>query len=85
MTRKIDKLIRERFERLLNMKFSDVFSLVEFSWALADPCEDEYITDNSFLLSNRNMIERKLKNFRIISSFEAFGIKTEKEKEIMAA
>jgi len=82
---KADIIVINRFRKLLDMKFSAIFSLIEFCWALSEPDENEFITDNEFLLSNKDAIEKKLKNFKIISSFEAFGIKIGKEKEVVAA
>jgi len=82
---KVDRIVVNRFRKLLDMKFSEIFSLIEFCWALSDPDEHDFVTDNEFLLNNKDAIERKLKNFKIISSFEAFGMEIGKEKEVVAA
>jgi len=82
---KVDRIVVNRFRKLLDMKFSEIFSLIEFCWCLSQSNEHKFITDNEFLLNNKDAIERKLKNFKIISSFEAFGMEIGKEKEVVAA
>jgi len=78
-----NKVLAKRYEQLLDMKFSELISMVEFVFALSIPQETEFVTVSQFLLEHRDIIQEKLQNFKILSGSE-YGLGEPERKRMEA-
>jgi len=69
--KKVENHLAKKYLQLLKMPFSEIVSLIEFCIALSIQNEDSFITNSEFLLQHKKEIEKKLKNFRILSVDES--------------